>query len=452
MSNVRDFGARGDGKSDDTEAVRHAVAEAADGIVEFPRGDFLIRKTVEVRLNETGRLALVGDGVGRVVMAGPGPAFRFVGTHTRSADPASFAPGVWQKERMPLLEGLEVVGAHAEADGLEFVYVMQPTLVGCLVRRVRHGVRFAERCRNVLLSACHVYDCTGVGVFLDRVNLHQAVISGCHVSYCKGGGIKVLEGEVRNLHVTGCDVEYNFDPDAKESADVWVIGAEGGVREGSLVGNTIQARVSPGGANIRLVGPADASKVGLWTVSGNHISNQAVNVHLKNCRGVVVSGNTLLLGAERNILVEGCRGVVLGPQVIDHNPDYKDRTADGIRLEDSDGCVVQGVVLDGVTAGSEKEGGAIEVLSCREVSVVGCQVSGPSHRGVYVRDSRNTRVADCTLTDRPGGTMLAAVEVAGRSPGTLVRGNIVGKGSMGDIVAPGAALEGNHQPETISRR
>src|SRR5262245_13574368 len=98
MSNVRDFGARGDGKSDDTEMVRHAVANAADGVVEFPRGDFLLRKTVEVRLSESGRLSLVGHGVGRVVMAGPGPAFRFTGTHAKSADPASFAPGVWQKE------------------------------------------------------------------------------------------------------------------------------------------------------------------------------------------------------------------------------------------------------------------------------------------------------------------------------------------------------------------
>jgi hypothetical protein len=443
MSDVRSFGARGDGKSDDTAAIQHAVANAADGVVEFPRGDFRIRRTVEVKLNESGRLGLTGHGVGRVIMAGAGPAFRFVGTHTKNADPTSFAASVWQKERMPLLQGLEIVGDHAEADGIEFIRVMQPTLIGVLIREVRHGVRFSERNRNVLLDSCHVYNCRGVGVFFDRVNLHQSIIHGCHISYCKGGGIKVLEGEIRNLHITGNDIEYNFDLDAKESADVWIVGGEGGVREGSIVSNTIQAKVSPGGANVRLLGPNDVNKVSMWTISGNHISNQTVNIHLKNSRGVVLTGNSVALSAERNILIEGGRYIVLGAHSIDHNPDYKQETVDGVRLVDCDGCIVNGVLLEGVKAGSEKEGGALEVIRCRETSIVGCQIFEPKHRGVHVEDSRNTRIADCTVTDRPGGSMLAAIEVAGRSPGTLIRGNIVGKGSKGDILAPGATVEGN---------
>jgi hypothetical protein len=344
---------------------------------------------------------------------------------------------------MPLLQGLEIVGGHAEADGVEFVRVMQPTLLGVLIREVRHGVRFAERNRNALLDSCHIYNCRGVGVFLDRVNLHQTIIHGCHISYCKGGGIKVLEGEVRNLHITGNDIEYNFDPDAKESADVWIVGGEGGVREGSIVSNTIQARVSPGGANVRFVGPSDVNKVSMWTVTGNHISNQTVNVHLKNCRGVVLTGNSIALSRERSFLIEGGRHIVLGAHSIDHNPDYKQETIDGVRLRDCDGCIVNGVLLEGVKAGSDKEGGAIEVIDCRETSIVGCQVFEPKYRGVFVSDSRNTRIADCTVMDRAGGPMLAAVEVVGKSPGTLIRGNQVGKGSKGDILAPGAVLEGN---------
>jgi hypothetical protein len=69
----------------------------------------------------------------------------------------------------------------------------------------------------------------------------------------------------------------------------------------------------------------------------------------------------------------------------------------------------------------------------------------PGFRGIWVADSRNTLVADCIVMDRTGaGKMLAAIEVAGRSPGTVVRGNLVGKGSAGDIVAKGAVLESNH--------
>jgi parallel beta-helix repeat protein len=102
------------------------------------------------------------------------------------------------------------------------------------------------------------------------------------------------------------------------------------------------------------------------------------------------------------------------------------------------------VLLEGPAAGSEKEGGAIELYRCRETTLSGCQVFEPTYRGVYVADCRKTRVADCTVLDRTGaGTMRAAIEVTGQSPGTVLRGNLVGKGSHGDLIAPGAVVEGN---------
>jgi polygalacturonase len=442
---VRAFGAKGDGTTDDTAAVRRAVAHCTSGMVVFPSGDFRITKTIEIKGAERGRLSLLGHGVGRVIMAGPGPAFRFVGSHTGTADPDSVRSLVWKKERMPLVDGLEIIGEHDDADGLEFVQTMQPTLTGVLIRKVRHGVRLIKRNRNLLMSGCHIYECRGVGVFFDRVDLHQAIIHGCHISYCKGGGIKVAGSEIRNLHITGNDFEYNYDLKARESADVWVDISEGSVREGSIVSNTIQANISPGGANVRFTGPADVNKVGLWTITGNHISNQMVNVHLQNCRGIVLTGNSIALGRQRNILVEGSRHIVIGPHSLDHNPDYKGATTDGIRLANCDGCVVSGVVVEGSSAGSKKEGGAVEVIDCRETAILGCSVFEPGFRGIYVADSRNTLVGECTVMDRtPSGKMLAAIEVAGKSPGSVVRGNLVGKGSVSDIIARGTTVEGNH--------
>lgn len=181
----------------------------------------------------------------------------------------------------------------------------------------------------------------------------------------------------------------------------------------------------------------------MWPVSGNHISNQEVNVHLKNCRGLVLTGNSIALSQRRSILIEGSRHIVIGPHSLDHNPDYTQETTDGITLRDCDGCSLTGVLLEGVKAGSEKEGGAVEVVNCRETSIVGCQVFEPKYRGFWVADSRNTRIADCTVLDRMGGPLLASIQVAGKSPGTMIRGNLVGKGTQGDILAPGATVEGN---------
>jgi hypothetical protein len=85
------------------------------------------------------------------------------------------------------------------------------------------------------------------------------------------------------------------------------------------------------------------------------------------------------------------------------------------------------------------------VTRCRETSIVACQILDPRHRGILVSDSRNTRIADCTILDRTlSGKVEASIEVTGKSPGTLIRGNLVMKGKRGDILAPGATLEGNH--------
>ena len=51
MSNIRNFGAKGDGSNDDTAAIQHAVENAGDGLLEFPRGDYRIRRTIEIKLN-----------------------------------------------------------------------------------------------------------------------------------------------------------------------------------------------------------------------------------------------------------------------------------------------------------------------------------------------------------------------------------------------------------------
>src|SRR5262245_14771772 len=106
MTNVHDFGARGDGKTDDTAALTHAI-QRGDGHLVFPRGDYLISRPLFIPRQLHGRIALDGSGgTARLLMNGPGPALHLVGTHRRSALPADFVPEVLVKERMPTIRGL----------------------------------------------------------------------------------------------------------------------------------------------------------------------------------------------------------------------------------------------------------------------------------------------------------------------------------------------------------
>src|SRR5262245_10738950 len=220
MSSVREFGARGDGKNDDTAAILHTVTKG-DGHVFFQRGDYLITRPIHISLAMHGRISVEGaGGTAKIIMTGAGPALHLVGTHSRSALPEHVQEPVWQKERMPTVLGLEIVGGHPQADGIRIEGVMQPTLQHLLIRRVRHGIHLSNRDRNVIISDCHIYNNSGIGVFLDRVNLHQTNIHGNHISYCKQGGLVIVASEIRNLQVCSNDIEYNFDLMAETSADV----------------------------------------------------------------------------------------------------------------------------------------------------------------------------------------------------------------------------------------
>ncbi len=397
---MKNFGAVGDGRHDDTAALQHAL-DTGERLVVFPRGTYRILKPLVVNLDRTGPIALSGSGgTAALLMEGAGPALRLRGTHQGTAEPASIAAGVWAQQRMPSVSGLEIVGAHPEASGIELEGTLQATLTGLLIRQCRYGIHLIGRNRNFLLSHSHIYHGRGVaiGVYLDGVNLHQANIVGCHISYHGHAGIKIARSEVRNLQITGCDIEYNFDPAAADSADVWIDSREGTVREGTIASCTIQAKYSPGGCNVRMEGGREeATDAGLWTLTGNVIQSQHTNLLLRRCRGVVVTGNSFCSAEYRSIVVDQCRNVAVGTNTIDYNPDYPGARTDGVRVSRSAGVSLNGLNLESCRAGDAASGAPIEVFDTENFLVANCQVLSPLHRGLHLRAVRNAVVNGCLV-------------------------------------------------------
>lgn len=419
MSNVRDFGAMGDGLADDTGAIEHALRDGGDGVLEFPRGEYRITRTISFDLAKTKALAIHGSGgTARVLMHGPGPAFEFVGHHGGSADPGSFKPEVWVRERMPTVSQIEIEGKHPEADGLRFIGVMEPTLTGVLIRRVRNAVHLTERCRNVLISHCHLYHNTGIGIWMDKINLHQTNIIGNHISYCRLGGIRIDNSEIRNLQITGNDIEYNnyraFNmPEAADvpTAEIYIDCSKGGtVREGTIASNTIQATYSPNGANIRIIGGASEHShlAGMWCISGNLIGSQETNVHLTLTRGITFEGNYIYSGHHRNLVCDNCQNIVIGANCFGHNPDYKEKElCTGIRLVDCKNVTLTGLQIQDAQAGEHtvagvvpiKRLGLVEMIRCHQMTVTGIQVLEGSPFGLYLEDCSETMLTGCSFLD-----------------------------------------------------
>lgn len=394
-----------------------------------------ITRTLVIDLDKVGPAALRGLGLSRIVMAGPGPALRIIGTHAGTADPKSVQPNVWDRQRMPLVDGLEIVGAHPEADGIELVGTMQATITRVNIRQCRHAIRLVQRNRNVLISDSHLYENHGCGVLLDDVDLHQINITGCHISYNAGGGVVSRKGNVRNLHITGCDIESNMSPETEPTANVLIDCRESkyGTAEVAITGCTIQHNSpSPDSANIRIIGlsqPTEDEAIvreGHVTITGNVLSDVQTNVHLQNCRGVTLQGNTFWMGYQHNLLIEDCTHVVIGPNNLDRNPRYAYgdalTTRNAVIFRHCEDCTVTGLHVAHVW---QAEAGVL-LENCRWMNLANLTILDCDGTGLLLRNCEQCRVSGLMIRDaRPTTENSIAVRIAGGTEVVLVEDGLL---------------------------
>jgi hypothetical protein len=428
VADLRDFGAVGDGRADDTAALEKAV-RSGRGVVRISKGRFRITRTVTVELDKTGYIAFEGHGVGQIVMAGAGPALRFVGTHAKLlSDPSNFEGDVWRNERMPVIDGVEFIGAHAEADAIQADSTLQLTVTRTRISQCRHGIHLVNRNRNVVISDCHIYHNRGIGIFYDNLYLHQSNITGCHISYCGGGGIVSRRGNVRNIHIGACDLESNHSPEGEPTANILIDcrGSASGTAEVAITGCTIQHNSqSPESANIRILGRGDRDGRGKtpWghvTITGNILSDVATNVHLNGARGVTLAGNTLYVGFEHNLLVEDCQQIVVGANVMERNPPYysgRGATAKNAALfRNCFDCTITGLHIQGTRT---TEAG-LQLIDCNRFNITGCTILDCDNAGLLARNLTNSRISDCLIRDDREGKKTPSIRVESGSDNQIV--------------------------------
>lgn len=424
---VRNFGAVGDGHADDTAAIERAVRSGI-GHVRFPKGIYRITRPIEIDLARVGYISLDGAGVAQVVMAAAGPAFRFVGSHEGTAAPQTVHQKVWRSERTPLVDGLEIIGEHPQACGIEAAGTMQLTLTRLVVRDALHAVHLAKRNRNVILSECHLYNNRGIGLFLDAVNLHQINVVNCHISYNDGGGVVSRASELRNLQIGACDIEGNMGgPDSEPTANVLLDSAGASAAEVAIVGCTIQhAHDAPDSANIRIDCQSvkrpftDELRHGNITIADNILSDVQTNVEVRRARAVTITGNTMWQGYQHNLVVDRCANVVVANNVFDRNPRYHYGAGAEAQLDlvftDSSDVTLAGNHVYGV---GDVEA-AVLLRRCQRMNVTGCTILDFGRRGLWLDDVRSSRVSDCLIRDDRPEADGVSLQVAGGGDNQIV--------------------------------
>jgi len=396
---VIDYGAVGDGKTDDTAAIQKMV-DASVGSIRFPRGRYRFTKPIVIDLTKVGPTSVSGDGTATILMESAGPAFHFIGTHNGTAAPKTVQPVVWEKERTPMIDGIEIVGKHPKAIGVSATKTMQLTITRLVVRKALHGIHLYERNRNVAIDDCHLYQNEGVGIYLDKLNLHQVNISDSHISYNKLGGIVVRESEIRNIQIGNCDIEGNMGENTPATANILFDISKGSLREGAIFGCTIQhTNHAIDAANVRFIGngPQDPRKVGNFAIADNSMSDVAVNIHLQHARGITITGNTLWQAYEHNLLIEDSSYIVLGANLLDRNPDYRAKTKNANVFKDCTDCI-----LNSLNIKSTREVAAGLILeNCERMNITNCSIRECENGGILLKNVKQSRISDCLITEAP---------------------------------------------------
>lgn len=438
--NVLTLGVKGDGQADDTAAIQKAVTE--NGSVVFPKGTYKLTQTVVIDLAKAGLTALSGDGTARFVMTGAGPAFQIIGHHEGTAAPASLKPEVWSQERTPMISGIEIFGQNPEADGISIGGAMQPTLHRVVVSKCRHAVILTPRNRNVTLSDCHLYDNTGIGVFLDNINLHQINIIGCHISYNRGGGVVSRGGNVRNMHIGTCDIEGNHHADSSPSANVELDSTGGSIGEVTITGCTLQhTSKAPGSANIRIHGagtdPSLERRVGRAhtregnvTITGNVFSDVRINIEVKESRGVVINGNTFWEGFEHDIIAENCEHLIVSNNNFDRNPRY---LVNGFEGSENNGLTFKNCTETSLTgniiAGVARKRAAVDITGGRRLMITGNSILDSEGIGLRLEQVETSLISDNLIRDD------RSTDVKSKEPSLVILGgndNQIGANLLGN--------------------
>jgi len=280
---------------------------------------------------------------------------------------------------------------------------------------------------------------------------------------------------VHNLQIVGNDIEYN-NATARTSktplaerpsleqhpggSEIWFDATTGVMSEVTISGNTIQATLQTGGANIRIVGAeverpqrADAPKTlkadtaHLINITGNVLGSQWRAVELSNVSRVTITGNTIYDSADLSVFGSRCAGIVLTGNSFVWRGNDAEPTKDGVRFEDCDNILLSSLSTQRFCAGSAEKGAAVTFVRCSDSSISDCQILDPLHRGVELEDCLRCRVTNNTIVDRrTTHTMHHAIRITGQSRDNLIAGNILGGATEKLLVING---EGQGERENL---
>src|SRR5690606_20172637 len=167
--------------------------------------------------------------------------------------------------------------------------------------------------------------------------------------------------------------------------------------------------------------PTQKKRWGNVTITGNIISDVMVNIHLRDCRGVAVSGNTFWKAFQHNVLMENCSGIVLGANVFDCDRNYPEKVvaSNSLRISNCEDCTISGLHISDV-----KDTSAFVIEDSRRMNISNCNIVDCDNLGLFLKGVTNSIVTGCIIKNDSIDSGFIPIKVVGGKD-NLIENNII---------------------------
>jgi len=329
--NVRDFGAKGDGVTDDTSAIQSALDRARElngAEVYIPDGTYPIKATLRIYSNTRLRCApnariIRAAAFTSMLLPGIGGVDGYDGVHD-----VEVIGGIWDcnARQFPVpsnalifghaqritVRNLTILDVH-QYHAIEFNAVQDGQILNCIFDGFS-GTRISEAVQIDLMKNSETFG--GYGNY-DNTPCRNILISGCTFrNWSRGIGSHSSTAGIfhSNIRIIGCHFEALSDQAIR--AYQW--------KDSTIIGNTMEfCRM---GIEVRPGSGADASQCGYFAIKGNVIKNMSsesdgYGIWLNGDPGVlvtdtIVSDNVIYNTWNNGIYVSYCTRCIVANNII----------------------------------------------------------------------------------------------------------------------------------------
>jgi hypothetical protein len=317
------FGAKGDGITDDTQAIQDAI-NSIDNQVISEKSALVFRAGGKYRITSTitidaSKVRMLKGYNSYIIIDGDFDGIIYKGNKIfKGTAPDENVNTLKYDEIFNIVQGLQFYGIPDSETGLYrgrgLIIEDQhsPVVADCHFFNLDHGLEIrGMNTRNIVISNTNFWDNRTSGLYFSGGEVHQCVITNCHISYSKYS-VYIGEGyKMYNLHISNCDMEAQVGQNEPFRSFLYFLGTNSEI----LVSNTtLQSHKIEGIIPDNL---AYFEKVGRLLLNGCYFAHSyGDGIHIESGSCVIINGCLMENVSGNGIIINNASDVQINSNVF----------------------------------------------------------------------------------------------------------------------------------------